>query len=342
MTTPIRPDDPLGVADVLLVALRGKRWLLVASAVGLASGAASALLTPRRWTSTSVFSAQQRRGGSGSLSGLAAQFGLQVPVADGGASPALFADLVRSDDVLRPIVTGTDAEAQRGPDPVALRRLLDVDEADAERAAVLAMNRLAARITAVVNPKTQVVRVSVQLPDPRAALTVHERLLGALAELNQRARQTQASAERRFTASRLREVENDLRAAEAALRAFAERNRDVDNSPALRTEMGRLEREVSLRQQVVASLAQAVEQAKIEEVRDTPILSILQQPRQPAFPDGRGTVGRAVLGAVAGACLAMFWLALSRAMSSAPRDPNPREVLRNELRGLVARVGRRS
>lgn len=170
---------------------------------------------------------------------------------------------------------------------------------------------------------------------------MHERLLVALADLNQRARQQQASAERRFTASRLREVEADLRNSEAALQAFTERNRDINHSPALRMAMGRLEREVSLRQQVVTTLAQAVEQAKIEEVRDTPILSILQRPRQPAFPDSRGTIGRALLGGLGGAAGARFALILAAALSSTPRAPEPRIALREEMRGLFSRSARR-
>jgi len=332
MTAPVTPQasEPIGVAELLLMAWRGRRWLLIGATSAAAIGAGTAFSKQRTWTSVSVFSPQQRRGSGGALSGFAAQLGVQVPSAEAGASPALYADLVRSDEVLWTVIADTDPEASRGPDAAALRALLEVDDPNPERADVLAVERLANRVTAAVNPKTQVVRVSVQLPSADAALAVHQRVLAALADLNQRARQTQASAERRFTEARLKEVEAELRDAESALRLFAERNRQVDGSPTLRTEQGGLEREVSLRQQVFVTLAQSVEQARIEEVRDTPMLSILQQPRRPAIPDGRGAVGSTVLGGVAGLVAAMFALVLRLVLSSSPRELDPRAALRVE------------
>jgi uncharacterized protein involved in exopolysaccharide biosynthesis len=238
---------------------------------------------------------------------------------------------VKSEEVVRPLVLGSDPEALRGPSAEEIRKLLGVKDTNAEQATERAVELLARRITASVNAKTQVVRVAVSLPSAEASVAVHQRLIASLAEVNQRARQVQASAERRFSTARLKEVEAELRSAEAALRAFAERNRVSEASPSLSIERGRLERDVSFRQQVFVSLAQAVEQARIEEVRDTPLLSILQLPRRPVFPDSRGTIGRMLLGIIAGSAAAMFALLLRHALSNESPQVDARAVLRDEL-----------
>src|SRR3712207_7894583 len=52
-----------------------------------------------------------------------------------------------------------------------------------------------------------------------------------------------------------------------------QRNRDYRNSPELTFQQERLSREVSRVQQLYGRLSEAYEQAKIEEVRDTPVRS---------------------------------------------------------------------
>ena len=53
-------------------------------------------------------------------------------------------------------------------------------------------------------------------------------------------------------------------------------------------------------QQIYTSLAQAYEQAKIEEVRDTPVITVLQPPEIPVLPNSRRVVVKTVLGFILG------------------------------------------
>jgi uncharacterized protein involved in exopolysaccharide biosynthesis len=67
---------------------------------------------------------------------------------------------------------------------------------------------------------------------------------------------------------------------------------------------------VDIRQAVVIALAQNYEQARIDEVRDIPVITIVEAPAVPALPDPRMLLLRGVLalvaGAVLGALLAFF------------------------------------
>jgi uncharacterized protein involved in exopolysaccharide biosynthesis len=80
-------------------------------------------------------------------------------------------------------------------------------------------------------------------------------------------------------------------------------NRDIGSSPLLRFRQDRLEREVSIRQAVVSALAQNFEQARIDEVRDIPVITIVEAPQVPALPDSRMLLLRGLLALIAGAML---------------------------------------
>jgi uncharacterized protein involved in exopolysaccharide biosynthesis len=74
-------------------------------------------------------------------------------------------------------------------------------------------------------------------------------------------------------------------------------------SPDLSAEHGRLMREVSMRQSMFMSLAQAYAQARMESIRNTPVITIVERPSVPAKPNPRGTVMWAVLGTLLGGVL---------------------------------------
>jgi uncharacterized protein involved in exopolysaccharide biosynthesis len=82
----------------------------------------------------------------------------------------------------------------------------------------------------------------------------------------------------RFTEERLAAAQAALQEAERDLEQFLERNRSYEQSPALRFEYSRLQRRLDLRQSVYVALAQAHEQASIEAVRNTPVITVLDHP----------------------------------------------------------------
>jgi len=72
-------------------------------------------------------------------------------------------------------------------------------------------------------------------------------------------------------------------------------------------ERDRLQRVVSLRERVAASLAESNEQARIDEVRNTPVITVVDQPVLPAFPDRRRLVFKAASALVLGVLLGAFF-----------------------------------
>jgi capsule polysaccharide export protein KpsE/RkpR len=108
-----------------------------------------------------------------------------------------------------------------------------------------------------------------------------------------------------------------LRASEDRLLAFSQANRRIQDSPDLIAQRARLERDVTMQQQIYTTLAQAYEQAKIEEVRDTPVLTVITPPEVPARPDSRRL---AVKGALLTALLLLFGVGVAITTDSMRND----------------------
>jgi uncharacterized protein involved in exopolysaccharide biosynthesis len=170
-----------------------------------------------------------------------------------------------------------------------------------------AIRKLEEDIEASTVQKTGVVNLSVTVRQPALAFEINQRLLDLINQFNLRTRQSQAAQERRFTERRLAEVRQDLRAAEDRLQQFLQQNRDIRNSPNLTFQGDRLQREVTMQQQVFTTLAQAYEQAKIEEVRDTPVIAVVERPEVPVRPDRRGLIGKGLLALLLGLVLGAGW-----------------------------------
>jgi uncharacterized protein involved in exopolysaccharide biosynthesis len=140
---------------------------------------------------------------------------------------------------------------------------------------------LRTRITLAVDQRTDVVRVTVEAPHPVAARDVLQLLLDHLADFNVHTRQSTAGERRKFIEGRVTASEQQLRTAEDSLRSFYERNHQWQSSPQLRFEEQRLNRQVAVQQELYLNLRREHETARIEEVNNTPVLTIIDHPAVP-------------------------------------------------------------
>jgi uncharacterized protein involved in exopolysaccharide biosynthesis len=64
---------------------------------------------------------------------------------------------------------------------------------------------------------------------------------------------------------------------------------------------------VTSRREIESTLAQAFEQARIDQVRDTPVITIVEPPIVPAVANSRGIIRNAVLGLIVGLMGFVAW-----------------------------------
>ena len=322
-----------GLTYLALVALvlRHRRGIV---RIGLVTALVTALvtfLTPRSWTSVAAFTSQSRRMPSG-LSGIAAQIGIAIPNLEASQSPQFFESVLRTRDVVDKVILrtyrfGADSTSPGG----TLLDYYKIKAATPERRLAFGEERVQSKLATLYNPKTSVVSVSYTARSPAVAAQVTAAFLEELDDFNTKTRQSQATAERHFTERRLAEVTLELRAAEERLLSFLQANRVVREGSPVSLQEQRLRRELSLRQQVYTQLSQAYENARIEEVRDMPAVTVVEQPKEPLLPDRRGLISKTILAFLLGMLVASVgWIVWVAALGSATSRPSEIE----ELRGL--------
>ncbi|HVT40282.1 MAG TPA: hypothetical protein VHE78_14670 [Gemmatimonadaceae bacterium] len=344
--TPTLPDsapsrvEPAGVsfAWLLAVLLIHRRFILVVAGFGLMLSVVGAFLTVPKYTSSFSFSPQTSQDPSrAGLASLAGQLGISV----GGASeaPQLYAELVSTRDVLSPIARDSFALAPGDGKRVPLATFLGIRGADPQVVEERTLRNLRTRIVAAsaATRTSGVVSVTVRTKSAEVSFEIAERLLDGLNQFNLATRKSQAGEERRFTEGRLAAAKVALRAAEDSLQNFLFANRQFGNSPQLTFQRERLQREVSLRQQVVLGLAQQYEDARIREVRDTPVITVIEKPALPAMADPRGRGVIIVLGTflalLLGIGLVLVWEGWNRQRRAESADPSY-SVLASEWNSL--------
>jgi len=90
---------------------------------------------------------------------------------------------------------------------------------------------------------------------------------------------------RLFIEGRIVEVQKELEHAEEALKDFRDRNRQIQGSPALQLEQERLTRETSVLTGVFTTLKQQLEMTKIDEVKESALVQVLDPPEAPLYRD---------------------------------------------------------
>ncbi len=322
----------------LLQHLLARRRRLVLLALGTAIAVAGTLmLRPRQFTAQASFMPVGRRQPT-SLAGLAAQFGVALPASETAQSPAFMIAVLRSRPLQDSVLLSTYATAG-GDSTATLLDVLDIEAGTPQERLAVGELKLAARTYLVADPKTGLVLLRVTMPSAELAAAVAASYLRHLDHFNRETRQSQAQAERRFTERRLAESRVELQRAEDALQRFLQANRGFRSSSELAFEEDRLRRELAVRQEVVRSLTQAYEQARIEEVRDTPLLSVVQPPDPPLQPDRRGLAVRTVLGALLGGVVSVVLSLLSLVLAALRRSrPQEYDAVVSALRAAGADV----
>lgn len=322
-----------------------RRWKLVGG-TALATGLVAAvllLLQPPMYTAKTTFtpemaSSSGAAGGLAALAGVANQLGLGLG-SNSSVSPDFFVKLAGSAEVLRSallmeFIDPSEQDGTRRP----LLEILKVEGKSPEERLQRGVILLRHRITVTTDKPTGIVTLQVDMRSPQLAASVANHLVQLLNQFNLERRQSQSREQRRFTGERLAEAERDLRDAERAELAFLQRNRDYSSSPLLTFEAGRLARDVQVKQELFLTLSKAHTEARIAEVRDTPVLTVVDS----AIAPFRRTSPRRTLGVliatVVGTMVGIGMAYVATARDRARAEPGPdylefREALATARRG---------
>lgn len=339
----MNPNDEGAIVRLASAVLASRRWFVgLPAALAILTGVV-VLSLPLTYTTRLSFRPVGTGANLGQLAGLASQFGVALPGGDASTSADFYADLVRTPEMLRALalkqyVVDTGTDTLRG----TFIDLYEIRESTEGRTLFEAIRTLNEEILNVqAKATTSVVSISIETDWPSLSRQMGEELLRLIDSFNVASRQFQADAEYRFMEQRLDTAMLELTRAENRLQSFLEKNREFRGDPELVFQYDRLSRDVTTRQTVYTTLLQAVEQMRIEAVRNTPSISVTERPLQPLRPNRRGLVMKILISLVVGLLLSIALVFVKEvARSAAALDPVASSELESEWRATRADVRR--
>lgn len=324
-----RPDatpvvnDEFTLLALGAVLLRWRRTIVVLGFLGAVLGAVVGLRQQRVYVSSATFVPQESGDASG-LSQAVAQLGLHAPTNANSWGPPVYVELLRSRPILERLAHDTLPVAEMGGKRVPVMDLLGVSDPVPARRLQLAVESLRGKIEANEQRALNAVKVTVTTRWPSVSLGLAQQLVSGMNQFNIETRKSQAAAERQFAEAQAADAEQKLRQAEDRMQSFLQQNRGPSlGSPELAFERDRLQREVLLRQQSYTTLLMSAQDARLREVRDTPLITILEEPRLPLVPESRKVAIRTLLGGLGGAAVAILIAFLLHGLANARRTAGP-------------------
>lgn len=328
MTAPAAPNGgDLSFFEIGAILLRHRwriaRWTASAAIVALAI----AMMKPSLYEASVSFAPQGNDSQRAGLAGLASQFGVALPVGSGQSlSPDYYAKLIKSREVLRRIASDTFVVPEKGGRRLAFADILEIESPNVLQRQDRSIETLTKMVNTSVSKATGIIEVTVDTKWRSLSLAIARDLINEVNDFNQRTRQQQAGAERRFVEGQLASATSDLRAAEDRLEQFLRSNKQYNSSPELSLQRDRLQSDIDQRRQVFNTLTQSYEDVRIREVRDTPVITVIETPSAPATPEPRGRTKVVILGIMLGGFIGVT-LVLIAEMMSRRRDANDAAAL---------------
>ncbi len=328
----------LRIGSILL-----KRWRAVVFVPVLAAlvTVVVSFVTPVTFTATTSFVPEVRSprlaAGLVGLSGLASQLGVSLG-SDASQSPRFYADVAVSREILERLLLtrfATPGPRAADVDSTTLVRILATGGRNLSDSLQRGVTKLRTRVSLNVDNLTGIVTLRVDARDAGLAANIANRLVAYVNEFNAHVRQSQAGEKRRFVEQRTAESERDLKDAEVELRAFYENNRSWQQSPQLVFAESRLRRQVEIRQDLYVTLRREYESARIEEVNDIPVITVIDAavpPQRRSWPKRTLLV---VLALTLGSIVSTLWAYGADYLERARQEDEQNYL---EFTGLVTRV----
>lgn len=346
-----QPNDDISLFSLGTMMLRNRRrigrWMLF----GGVFAALSVYSRVAQYKASASFAPQGYDAGRSNAAGLAGQFGVTIGGGNQSLSPDFYEELLQSRALLLPVSRDTFAVAEKGGGRYSFMNLFGIEsptQAGREERAVRALKGM---VAPKVQKATGIVTVTAATPWPDVSVAIVTALVEEINKYNRSTRQGQAAAERKFVEGRLALASVDLRQAEDQMERFLRTNRDLSGSPELSMARERIQRNLTLRQQIFTSLTQSYEDVRIREVRDIPVIAVVDSASVPSAPEPRGRLKIVVmglfLGGLFGATLTLISGMMARRRNEDPEADQFVRALKDSMQPILsvrqklrARIGR--
>lgn len=280
-------QEPKGIDVLQILSILWQSWKFI----GIATGAVTilavviSLLLPEYFKSTAILlpdTDKSRLASLGGISDLASLAGMSV----GGevSLVKLYPTIIKSESVLKNVIY-TKYKTKKFSDSVNLIQYWEIKNKSPERDYEIALLGLRGALDVSLDIKTNVLTMAIETKEPQLSADIVNTVVHSLDEFIRTKRTTNASEQRKWIEERLVEVKEDLTKAENNLKNFREKNRVVSGSPQLLLDQERLAREVQINSTMYIELKKQYEIVKIEEIKNVPIINVMDYARPAAKKD---------------------------------------------------------
>ena len=235
------------------------------------------------YTSTALVRSSSSSGNVSQAAGLAAQFGISLPTGQ-SEQKWVYPEIIKSRTLAKAVLKESFDTEEFGPQKSLLQILTygnGEPKFEQEKLLIIGVEKLIGMIDVYEDMKTAIVTLNINASEPKLAMEINKVLIEQLDAHQKNYNKTKTSDTKHFIEGRIVDTENELITAEENLKVFMDRNRRIENSPALQLEKQRLEREVTVLTGVFTTLKQQLETTKIEEVKESDYVVIVDAPEIP-------------------------------------------------------------
>ena len=280
-------EDTISLSDILLVLAKQLKLLIITPLVfGVITAFYVLFMVGPTYVSSAKIMSSSGGSSTSQLQGLAAQFGISAPGGGGENAQWVYPEIVKSRTLAKSVLKRKFDTNEYGPQKSLLQILTYGDEEPTVSIDTLEIHGANALIGMIeIESQGSFYNLSVSTFEPQFAADLCAVLIEEL-DRHQREYKTEKVKETRlFIEGRIIDIQKELESAEENLKVFRDRNRQIGQSPALLLEQQRLTRETSVLTGVFTTLKQQLEMTKIEEVKESTLIQVLDPPIAPFHRD---------------------------------------------------------
>ena len=278
-------QDDISLTDIFLILARQLNIIILVPTVTCIITILYVLFIsqPTYVSSAKVISSNASGGSNSSLSGLAAQFGINVASSQTGGQ-WIYPELIKSRIIAKKMLKRKFDSKKYGKQKSLLQLLTyknSKPKGDTETLRLEGIKFFLNMVGISKNNESSIITISIESFEPLIARDIVTALLEEIEKHQKLYQNRKISETREFIEGRIVDVQKELNKAEEELKIFRSSNRRIENSPALKLEQERFSRDVIVLTGVFTTLKQQLENAKIEEVRDSENIIIIDPPDIP-------------------------------------------------------------
>ena len=324
----INDGNYISLADISLIIASNLKVIIIIPALlcGLTIVYVVFLAKPI-YISTAKIMSSSNNSSISQAAGFAAQFGINVQN-NQPETNWVYPEILKSRILARSVLKKKFDTVEFGLDKPLLEILTsgeDATELTAGTLEIIGVNKLIDMVDIAEDIRTAIVTIKINAYEPKLAADINNALIDELDAHQIKYNKTKTSDAKKFIQARIIDTEKELRSAEESLKVFMDRNRRIENSPALQLEQQRLVREVTVLTGVFTTLKQQLETTKIEEVKESNYVIVIDPPELPIFHSKPKKSLIVILAGIIGVCLGVIY-ALFREYASG-RDTIEKEKI---------------